>query len=156
MHFLLLLILLLVLLQPTPSLYACQSVPDPDAFLLGSTADIQILPNGLLMVSYADPLTGRVTHVTLHRVLATLPASPDDVFAQDSVPVILYQSERTGGGLVYAVSANPLYFGTDPAGDGFPARLWEDALEDGLNGNEVYIQADGAVEIVPGQDVPDA
>lgn len=155
MHFLLLLMLLLIFLEPAPTHSACQSAPDPDAVLLEATAEIQILPNGLLMVSYAHPLTNRITHMTLHRVLAILSASPDDDFTQGAVPVILYQSERTGGGPVYAVSANPLYFGTDPAWDGFPACLWADALEDGLNGNEVFIRTNGAVDIVPGEDMAD-
>lgn len=157
MHFLLILILLLVLLHPTPSPAACRSVPDPDAFLPGVAADIQILPNGLLMVSYADPSTDQVAHVTLHRVLAILSASPDDDFTEGSLPLFLYQSDWTGGGMVYVVSANPLFFGTDLADDGFPKRLWEDTLEDGLNGNEVFIHShsDGAADIVLSQDIPD-
>ncbi|TAJ09105.1 MAG: hypothetical protein EPO61_07060 [Nitrospirae bacterium] len=132
----------LVTLMQAPSLRADETVPDPAAYSLDTTTEIRILPNSLLLIIYADRQTGRSTYATLHRVYAVMPAPADSDFSALGVSVTLYTTGGAEGLVTYAVGTYPLFYGDRLADDGFPDRLWEDPLEDGLNGNEVSL-ADG-------------
>lgn len=129
----------LVTLMQAPPLRANETVPDPAAYSLDDTTEIRILPNSLLLIIYADRQTGLSTHATLHRVYAVMPAPADPDFSRLGAAVTLYTTGGAEGPVTYAVGTYPLFYGDRLADDGFPDRLWEDPLEDGLNGNEVSL-----------------
>jgi hypothetical protein len=131
---------LAALLFATP-LLASQAQPDPSDFALEATLDIRLLPNSLLLVVYADPGKEVGQRATLHRVYAILPAPSEPSYpAEDDVALTLY---TTGDGSVsYVAGTHALFYGDQLEDDGFPGRIWEDPLEDGLNGNEIFIDRD--------------
>lgn len=129
-----------VVLSASP-LLASQTQPDPADFALETALEIRVLPNSLLLVVYADPGKDVGHHATLHRVYATLPAPADPSYAaSDEVALTLYTT--SDGSVSYVVGTNALFYGDQLEDDGFPGRIWEDPMEDGLNGNEIFIDRD--------------
>ncbi len=134
----LLMAVLVIVLLLAPSSHAADASPDRSAYHLDAPIDFRLLPNGLLLVLYADPSSDTCTHATLHRVQAALPAPGESLFSSGGMTT-LYVGNGADGSVTYAVNAQPLFYGDHLAGDGSPARLWEDAQEDGLNGNEILV-----------------
>lgn len=139
-----------------PSLRASETPPDASAYAPETALEIHLLPNSLLLIVHGDPGTEFASHATLHRVYATLPYPADPAFAIQGIPLTLYTTGGQDGAVTYAVGMNPLYYGDHLAEDGFPARIWEDPLEDGLNGNEVFIEDNPSApaELVQTAEVP--
>lgn len=155
MHFLSLTVVLLLIVIHTPSVATCETTPDPRAFVLEAVDDVQWLPNGLLLVTYRDPHSGRPSHATLHHVLAVLPVPAEAAFASSRVGITLFTTNGADSGVTYAVMTHPLFYGDQLASDGFPQRLWEDPDEDGLNGNEIAFSNPAAHRDDGNENVPD-
>lgn len=131
---------LAVVLFASP-LRASQTQPDPSDFALETTLEIRLLPNSLLLVVYADPGKEVGQRATLHRVYAILPAPAEPSYpAEDDVALTLYTT--SDGSVSYVAGTHALFYGDQLEEDGFPGRIWEDPLEDGLNGNEIFIDRD--------------
>lgn len=120
--------------------FASQSQPDPSDFAAETALEIRLLPNSLLLVVHGQEGQDFGRHATLHRVYATLPAPADPGFSIQGVALTLYTAGGADGAVTYAVGTYALFYGDHLQEDGFPARLWEDPQEDGLNGNEIILE----------------
>ncbi|MGH7230784.1 MAG: hypothetical protein ACREJU_05415 [Nitrospiraceae bacterium] len=123
------------------SLYAeaCRSNPDRVSFDWALVEDADPLANGMMLVMYGDRDQGIVTHVSLHRILRVLPGIESDLPAEEASRLTALITDGTLGPLTYIIFREPFYYGADLDELGLPRRLWQDAEEDGINGNETLV-----------------
>jgi hypothetical protein len=98
--------------------------------------------NGLLMIYYSK--TGlKADRISLHRIVEQgyEPWSDEVVRRSFGNQVSILRADEPGAALPYAYIylTNPLYYGRDLDRFGQARRVWEDADEDGINGNEVRV-----------------
>jgi len=124
---------------------ACLASPDQDAFAWRLAEDADPQPSGLMLMAYREGENGAVTHVSFHHVIRVLPGRQPDLPEEEAVRFTVLFTDGTLGPLTYIISREPLYYGTDLDADGLPLRLWLDAEEDGLNGNERLVVSRGEV-----------
>lgn len=117
------------------SVLACEQRPEYSAFRWELAEDASPQSNGMLLIGYEGPEDPRITHVTYHRVVRTMPRP---IFATVALAPDEMSVEVDGslGPLLYVAVAAPLYYGADIDESGLPRRLWIDPEEDGVNGNE--------------------
>jgi hypothetical protein len=114
----------------------CDALPNPKAFEIFSSADSQLLPNGMMVITYGTGGGELHKHVTVHRVVMVLPGlHPLLPEAKDPRYKVL-ETDGTLSPMTYLIVANALYYGVGIDSMGFPQKTWIDSEEDGLNGNE--------------------
>jgi hypothetical protein len=114
----------------------CVIAPNEPAFAWHLVEDAEPLPDGLILVVYRPVEGGSAVHVTLHRVVYVLPGKPNPIPEVEASRHAMLIIDGPVGTQTYIADRDPLYYGSDPDSDGMPRRVWIDAEEDGLNGNE--------------------
>lgn len=129
---------LLVTMDPAAALVPEQ--PAAEAYRKDMVLDWDILPMGLVAVYYHGAAGTAADSVTLHRVLQQ---GFDGTSRQDlersfgpQVTILSVDLPEFPVPYYYFIVKSPLYYGTTLDSDGYPATLWLDRQEDGLNGNE--------------------
>jgi len=140
-----LVLLLLWMSVWTTGASACQASPDQAAFAWRLAEDADPQPSGLMLMAYGESDNGTVTHVSFHHVIRVLPGRQPDLPEEEAVRFTILFTDGTLGPLTYIIAREPLYYGTDLDANGLPLRLWIDAEEDGLNGNERLVVSRGEV-----------
>ena len=118
---------------------ACQADPDQIAFTWALVEDATPQPNGLMLLSYRDEESLKITHVSYHRVSRILPGIQPELSEAEAEHHALFFIDGSLGPLTYVIFKEAVYYGTDLDDVGLPRRLWLDSEEDGLNGNEVLV-----------------
>ncbi|MDH5562395.1 MAG: hypothetical protein OEY91_02070 [Nitrospirota bacterium] len=126
---------LLLCVAPFPA-WSCDSQLNPQAFQSNVSNDNDLLPNGMLAIRY--PGTGQEVspHVSVHRVMMTLPGRQLAIPEAKNPEYLVVEVDGTIGWMTYLVAAHALFYGVGQDSLGFPERMWVDSEEDGLNGNE--------------------
>jgi hypothetical protein len=127
------------ILSSSVSTEACHSGPDRMSFDWALVEDAGPAANGMMLIMYGDRDQDLVTHVSLHRVLRVLPGIEPDLPAEEASRLTVLITDGTLGPLTYIIFREPFYYGSDLDELGLPRRLWQDAEEDGINGNEMPV-----------------
>lgn len=120
---------------PLPS-WACDSQLNPHAFQFTLPNQNDFLPNGMLAIRYAATEEEVSPHVSVHRVMMTLPGRQLTIPEATNPDYLVVEVDGTVGWMTYLVAAHALFYGVGQDSLGFPERMWVDSEEDGLNGNE--------------------
>ncbi len=120
---------------PIPS-WSCDSQLNPHAFQSNIQNQNDLLPNGMMAIRYAGTGEEISPHVSIHRVMMTLPGRHLTIPEAKDPKYLVVEVDGTIGWLTYLVAAHALFYGVGQDGLGFPLRMWVDPEEDGLNGNE--------------------
>lgn len=117
---------------------ACDSQLNPHAFQSNNLNQNQndLLPNGMMAIRYAGSGEEVSTHVSVHRVMMTLPGRQLTLPEAKDPKYFVVEVDGTIGWVTYLVAAHALFYGVGQDALGFPERMWIDPEEDGLNGNE--------------------
>jgi len=126
---------LLLWAVPLPS-WSCDSQLNPQAFQFSIPSQNDFLPNGMMAIQYAGIGKEVSPHVSVHRVMMTLPGRQLTIPEAKNPEYLVVEVDGTIGWMTYLVSAHALFYGMGQDGLGFPERMWVDPEEDGLNGNE--------------------
>lgn len=126
---------LLLWAVPLPS-WSCDSQLNPQAFQSNIPAQNDFLPNGMMVIRYAGTSEEISPHVSVHRVMMTLPGRQLMIPEANNPEYLVVEVDGTIGWMTYLVAAHALFYGMGQDGLGFPERMWVDPEEDGLNGNE--------------------
>jgi hypothetical protein len=126
---------LLLWALPFPA-WACDSQLNPQAFQSNVSNSNELLPNGMLAIRYAGTGTEVSPHVSVHRVMMTLPGRQLTIPEAKDPEYLVVEVDGTVGWMTYLVAAHALFYGVGQDSLGFPERMWIDSEEDGLNGNE--------------------
>ncbi len=126
---------LLLLTAPLPS-WSCDSQLNPQAFQYNVSNHNDLLPNGMMAIRYAGTGEEVSPHVSVHRVMMTLPGRQLTIPEAKNPKYLVVEVDGTVGWITYFVAAHALFYGVGQDGLGFPLRMWVDPEEDGLNGNE--------------------
>jgi hypothetical protein len=126
---------LLLLAIPLPS-WSCDSQLNPQAFQSNIPDQNDFLPNGMMVIRYAGTSEEISPHVSVHRVMMTLPGRQLPIPEAQDPEYLVVEVDGTIGWMTYLVAAHALFYGMGQDGLGFPERMWVDPEEDGLNGNE--------------------
>jgi len=120
---------------PLPS-WSCDSQLNPQAFQTSIPSQNDFLPNGMMAIRYAGTGKEVSPHVSVHRVMMTLPGRQLMIPEAKNPEYLVVEVDGTIGWMTYLVAAHALFYGMGQDGLGFPERMWVDPEEDGLNGNE--------------------
>ncbi len=120
---------------PLPS-WSCDSQLNPQAFQSNIPDQNDFLPNGMMVIRYAGTGEEISPHVSVHRVMMTLPGRQLMIPEAKNPEYLVVEVDGTIGWMTYLVVAHALFYGMGQDGLGFPERMWVDPEEDGLNGNE--------------------
>ena len=126
---------LLLWAVPFPA-WACDSQLNPQAFQYRISNHNDLLPNGMLAIRYAGTGKEVLPHVSVHRVMMTLPGRQLTIPEAEDPEFLVVEVDGTIGWVTYLVAAHALFYGVGQDSLGFPKRMWVDSEEDGLNGNE--------------------
>ena len=126
---------LLLWAVPFPA-WSCDSQLNPQAFQSINSSHNDLLPNGMLAIRYAETGAEISPHVSVHRVMMTLPGRQLTIPEAKDPAYLVIEVDGTIGWMTYLVSAHALFYGVGQDSLGFPERMWIDSEEDGLNGNE--------------------
>jgi hypothetical protein len=126
---------LLLWALPFP-VWSCDSQLNPQAFQFNVSNSNELLPNGMLAIRYAGTGPEVSPHVSLHRVMMTLPGRQLTIPEAKDPEYLVVEVDGTVGWMTYLVAAHALFYGVGQDSLGFPERMWVDSEEDGLNGNE--------------------
>ncbi len=126
---------LLLWVVPFPA-WACDSQLNPHAFQASVFSQNDLLPNGMMAIRYAGIDEEASPHVSVHRVMMTLPGRELIIPEAKSPEYLVVEVDGTVGWITYLVAAHALFYGMGQDSLGFPERIWVDSEEDGLNGNE--------------------
>ena len=128
-------ITLLLWVIPYPA-WSCDSQLNPQAFQSTISNQNDLLPNGMLAIRYAETEMEVSPHVSVHRVMMTLPGRQLSIPEAKNPEYLVVEVDGTIGWMTYLVAAHALFYGVGQDSEGFPERMWVDSEEDGLNGNE--------------------
>jgi hypothetical protein len=149
---------LLMTMDPANALVSEQ--PAAEAYKKERTLDWDILPMGLVAVYYHGATGTAADSVTLHRVLQQ---GFDGTARQDlersfgpQVTILSVELPESPVPYYYFIVKSPLYYGTTLDSDGYPATLWLDRQEDGLNGNERTVSPLWLWQMLPTPEQPDS
>ncbi|MDH5428539.1 MAG: hypothetical protein OEZ57_07395 [Nitrospirota bacterium] len=126
---------LLLWVVPFPA-WSCDSQLNPQAFQSNVSNQNDLLPNGMLAIRYAGTGMEVSPHVSVHRVMMTLPGRQLAIPEAKNPEYLVVEVDGTIGWMTYLVAAHALFYGVGQDSLGFPERMWVDSEEDGLNGNE--------------------
>ena len=126
---------LLLWVVPFPA-WSCDSQLNPQAFQSNVSNQNDLLPNGMLAIRYAGTGMEGLPHVSVHRVMMTLPGRQLAIPEAKNPEYLVVEVDGTIGWMTYLVAAHALFYGVGQDSLGFPERMWVDSEEDGLNGNE--------------------
>ena len=126
---------LLLWAVPLPA-WSCDSQLNPQAFQSSIPSQNDFLPNGMMAIQYAGTGKEVAPHVSVHRVMMTLPGRQLTIPEAKNPEYLVVEVDGTIGWMTYLVAAHALFYGMGQDGLGFPERMWVDPEEDGLNGNE--------------------
>ncbi len=126
---------LLLWAAPLPA-WSCDSQLNPQAFQSIVSSHNDLLPNGMMAIRYAETGKEVLPHVSVHRVMMTLPGRHLTIPEVRNPEYLVVEVDGTIGWMTYLVAAHALFYGVGQDSLGFPERLWVDSEEDGLNGNE--------------------
>ncbi len=120
----------------------CRDCLQASLFAKDEMVGWDLSPTGLLMIYYSK--TGlKADRISLHRIVEQgyEPWSDDVVRRSFGNQVSILRADEPGTALPYAYIylTNPLYYGSDLDRFGQAHRVWEDADEDGINGNELRV-----------------
>jgi hypothetical protein len=149
---------LLLTMDPVVALVPGQ--PAVEAYRNELVLDWDILPMGLVAVYYHRAGGSAADSVTLHRVLQQ---GFDGTARQDlersfgpQVTILSVELPESPVPYYYFIVTSPLYYGTTLDSDGYPATLWLDRQEDGLNGNERTVDPLWLWQMPPAPEQPDS
>ena len=126
---------LLLGVVPFPA-WSCDFQLNPQAFQSNVSNDNDLLPNGMLAIRYTGTGKEVSPHVSVHRVMMTLPGRQLNIPEAQDPEYLVVEVDGTIGWMTYLVAAHALFYGVGQDSLGFPERMWVDSEEDGLNGNE--------------------
>jgi len=126
---------LLLWVVPFPA-WSCDFQLNPQAFQSNVSNDNDLLPNGMLAIRYTGTGKEVSPHVSVHRVMMTLPGRQLNIPEAQDPEYLVVEVDGTIGWMTYLVAAHALFYGVGQDSLGFPERMWVDSEEDGLNGNE--------------------
>ena len=126
---------LLLWAVPLPS-WSCDSQLNPRAFQSNIPDQNNFLPNGMMVIRYAGTDEEISPHVSVHRVMMTLPGRQLMIPEAKNPEYLVVEVDGTIGWMTYLVASHALFYGMGQDDLGFPERMWVDPEEDGLNGNE--------------------
>lgn len=126
---------LLLLAVPPPS-WSCDSQLNPQAFQSNVSNHNDLLPNGMMALRYAGTRDDVLPHVSVHRVMMTLPGRHLTIPEAKDPEYLVVEVDGTIGWITYLVAKHALFYGVGQDSLGFPKKMWIDSEEDGLNGNE--------------------
>jgi hypothetical protein len=126
---------LLLWAVPFPA-WSCDSQLNPQAFQSNVSNHNDLLPNGMMAIRYAGTGKEVSPHVSVHRVMMTLPGRQLTIPEAKDPEYLVVEVDGTIGWMTYLVAAHALFYGVGQDSLGFPERMWIDSEEDGLNGNE--------------------
>jgi len=149
---------LLLAMDPAAALVPGQ--PAVEAYRNERVLDWDILPMGLVAVYYHGATGTAADSVTLHRVLqqgfdGTSRLDLEQSFGSQ-VTILSVELPEFPVPYYYFIVKSPLYYGTTLDSDGYPATLWLDRQEDGLNGNERTADPLWLWQIPPAPEQPDS
>lgn len=129
---------LLMTMDPAAALVPEQ--PAAESYRKERILDWDVLPMGLVAVYYRSATGNAADAVTLHRVLqqgfdGTTRLDLEQSFGSQ-VTILSVELPESPVPYYYFIVKSPLYYGRVLDSDGYPATLWLDRQEDGLNGNE--------------------
>lgn len=149
---------LVLTMDPAAALVPGQ--PSVEAYGKERVLDWDILPMGLVAVYYHGATGTAADSVTLHRVLQQ---GFDGTARQDlersfgpQVTILSVDLPEFPVPYYYFIVKSPLYYGTALDSDGYPATLWLDRQEDGLNGNERTVDPLWLWQMPPAPEQPDS
>jgi hypothetical protein len=90
----------------------------------------------MLAIRYAETTMEFSPHVSMHRVMMTLPGRQLTIPEATNPEYLVIEVDGTIGWMTYLVAAHALFYGVGQDSLGLPERMWVDSEEDGLNGNE--------------------
>ena len=120
---------------PFPA-WSCDSQLNPQAFQSKVSNHNDLLPNGMMAIRYAGTEREVSPHVSVHRVMMTLPGRQLVIPEAKDPEYLVVEVDGTVGWMTYLVAAHALFYGVGQDSLGFPEKMWVDSEEDGLNGNE--------------------
>ena len=129
-------VLTLLLWVIPSSAWSCDSQLNPQAFQSHNLSQNNLLPNGMMVIRYAGTGEEIAPHVSVHRVMMTLPGRQLMIPEAEDPEFLVVEVDGTVGWMTYLIAAHALFYGMGQDGLGFPERMWVDPEEDGLNGNE--------------------
>jgi hypothetical protein len=149
---------LLMTMDPANALVPEQ--PSAEAYRKERTLDWDVLPMGLVAVYYRGATGAAADSVTLHRVLqqgfdGTSRLDLEQSFGSQ-VTILSVELPESPVPYYYFIVKSPLYYGTTLDSDGYPATLWLDRQEDGLNGNERTVSPLWLWQMLPTPEQPDS
>ena len=116
--------------------FACQNLPNPQAFEVALPGDSQLLPNGMMAMRYGSHSDDSLQHVSVHHVVMVLPGRHPSLPELRDPRYKVLETNGTISPMTYLIKTNALYYGVGVDSLGFPQKTWIDSAEDGLNGNE--------------------
>lgn len=155
---LLLIVGLLMTMDPAAALVPEQ--PAAEAYRKERILDWDVLPMGLVAVYYRSATGTAADAVTLHRVLqqgfdGTTRRDLEQSFGSQ-VTILSVELPESPVPYYYFIVKSPLYYGRVLDSDGYPATLWLDRQEDGLNGNERTVNPLWLWQMPPTPEQPDS
>lgn len=128
----------LLLWAISPPAWSCDSQLNAQAFQASVFNRNDLLPNGMMAIRYAGIGEEVSPHVSVHRVMMTLPGRELTIPEAENPDYLVVEVDGTVGWITYVVAAHALFYGMGQDALGFPERMWSDPEEDGLNGNEHF------------------
>ncbi len=120
---------------PAP-LFSCDTQLNPRAFESLTFTQNTLLPNGMMAIRYPEIDDEALPHVSVHRVIRTLPGLHEHLPELDDGDYRIVEVDGTVGWMTYLLSAHALFYGVGEDALGLPQKTWIDPEEDGINGNE--------------------